>query len=348
MPTAYSYVRFSTRSQNDGDSLQRQRADAERYAKMHRLILDTSYTDPGLSAHSGKHVVKGAFGRFVAAVENGDIAGGSILLIEAFDRFSRQDVLKAMRLFDTLLSQGISVVTLEDNQVYTHESVTSGAAQIIVAVVKMQAAFDYSKRLGERVRSAWAAKRLKIADKKMTRWCPAWLELAPDRLSYRPLDKRAAIVRRIFDMYVGGMGKQLIVETLNKEGVGTFEQPGRKARGWHIGYIGRILHNGSVIGEYQPKLATEKDGKRVNIPVGDVLPNYYPPIVDRAVWDRAKAIREDNKGMGGPKSSGVVNLFSGVAECYWCGGRIVSIGKGDRRVAASKRRSTFKSWRAGR
>ena len=43
-PTAYSYIRFSTRAQMSGDSMSRQLSNARDYARRHNLRLDeTSY-----------------------------------------------------------------------------------------------------------------------------------------------------------------------------------------------------------------------------------------------------------------------------------------------------------------
>jgi DNA invertase Pin-like site-specific DNA recombinase len=55
MPTAYSYVRFSTPEQSKGDSLRRQQALSEAYALENGLTLDTTLTfhDLGVSAYRG-------------------------------------------------------------------------------------------------------------------------------------------------------------------------------------------------------------------------------------------------------------------------------------------------------
>ena len=57
-PRAYSYVRFSTPQQAAGDSLQRQKDKAAKYALEHGLTLDTELKmmDLGVSAHRGKNV----------------------------------------------------------------------------------------------------------------------------------------------------------------------------------------------------------------------------------------------------------------------------------------------------
>jgi hypothetical protein len=55
-PKAYSYTRFSSPEQAQGDSLRRQTEAARAYAAKHKLDLDEELTfhDPGMSAYRGK------------------------------------------------------------------------------------------------------------------------------------------------------------------------------------------------------------------------------------------------------------------------------------------------------
>src|SRR5271155_4219153 len=93
MPLAFSYVRFSSDRQQHGSSVVRQLDAAQQYALAHGLTLDTSsYTDLGVSAFKSKNRVEGALGAFIQAVDDKKIPTGSYLLIESFDRLSRDTV----------------------------------------------------------------------------------------------------------------------------------------------------------------------------------------------------------------------------------------------------------------
>ena len=83
MPIAYSYLRFSSARQEQGDSLRRQEQLAETYAQKHNLQLNTTltYRDLGVSAFKGAHLEKGALGSFVRAIDEGIVASGSYLLV---------------------------------------------------------------------------------------------------------------------------------------------------------------------------------------------------------------------------------------------------------------------------
>ena len=91
-PKAYSYKRFSTPAQADGDSLRRQTAMAEAWAERIGVPLDTELqlTDEGVSAYAGANRDVGALGAFVEAVQDGRVPQGSWLLVENLDRISRE------------------------------------------------------------------------------------------------------------------------------------------------------------------------------------------------------------------------------------------------------------------
>lgn len=61
-PTAYSYIRFSTPDQAQGDSERRQVQDSKEYAQRRGLILDDKLIfDKGVSGYTGKNVREGTF-----------------------------------------------------------------------------------------------------------------------------------------------------------------------------------------------------------------------------------------------------------------------------------------------
>ena len=112
MPTAYSYIRFSTPEQQKGDSLRRQLELSQAYAAKHGLILDESLNlrDLGISAFKGKNVERGALGAFIQAIDLGLVKKGSFLLVESLDRISRNTVLDALNVFTTIINKGVTIV----------------------------------------------------------------------------------------------------------------------------------------------------------------------------------------------------------------------------------------------
>src|ERR1700692_3106560 len=94
---AYSYKRFSTPAQAQGDSLRRQTAMAQAWADRTGVPLDTelNLTDQGISAYTGANRDVGNLGAFLKAVEEGSVPQGSWLLVEKRDRLRRSPAFDA-------------------------------------------------------------------------------------------------------------------------------------------------------------------------------------------------------------------------------------------------------------
>src|SRR5262245_9603115 len=81
--SAFSYVRFSARRQEAGDSIRRQVNATRDWAERHKAHLDESLQiDRGVSAFKGRNRDIGALGEFLRQVESGRVAPGSFLVVE--------------------------------------------------------------------------------------------------------------------------------------------------------------------------------------------------------------------------------------------------------------------------
>lgn len=218
---AYSYIRFSSPQQAEGDSLRRQVERSQKYAKEHGLTLDTTLDlhDEGLSGYTGANRKKGALGMFLAAVETGLVTPGSTLIVESLDRLSRDKVIEQLNLFLSLITADITLVTLIDNQIYNRESIDANQTMIMISLVSMMRAHDESRHKSDRLLSVWAGKRKRADQQKMTAQCPAWLTLAPDRKSFIPNENRVAVLKRIYQLSNDGIGHHRIAKILNTERV---------------------------------------------------------------------------------------------------------------------------------
>src|SRR5262249_2777712 len=118
VPTiAYSYVRFSSPKQAEGDSLRRQTEAAAAWAKRNKARLDTSLTthDLGKSAYTGEHRKnpdRHALAAFLRLVEGGKVPRGSYLIVESLDRLSREHIRPALTLLLNLIDAGVRIIQL--------------------------------------------------------------------------------------------------------------------------------------------------------------------------------------------------------------------------------------------
>lgn len=326
---AYSYIRFSTPEQQKGDSLRRQTELSEKWAKDQGLVLDDSLKlqDLGKSAFSGKHRSDGALGQFLKLVEMGKIKKGSVLLVESLDRLSREEITIALKQFLAIIDKGIKIVTLIDNKEYTQETVNTSFSELIVSLTIMARAHEESKTKSMRLGKAWEGKRKIASLKKLTARCPAWLKLNDTKTQFDIIEDRAGIVGKIFDMKLSGKGATAIIRELNNTN-GIWMPKSKDKRklvvGWRESYVKKILKNSAVIGEYQPHQLSK--GKRE--PVGDLMIDYYPSIVDKDVFYRVQEQLRQNTYKGGQTGT-VSNLFSHIVKCGYCGGSFAYIDKGD-------------------
>src|SRR5262245_37525748 len=114
-PVCYSYIRFSTPQQLEGDSLRRQTEAARAWCERNGVHLDTSLTlhDLGKSAFAGKHREnpdRNALAAFLRLVEQGKVPRGSYLVLESLDRLSREHIQPALILALNLLQAGVRIV----------------------------------------------------------------------------------------------------------------------------------------------------------------------------------------------------------------------------------------------
>ena len=322
---AYSYLRFSTPEQMQGDSFRRQSSLAEDYARKHGLELDESLTfqDLGVSAFRGKNAEAGRLGDFLEAVRSELVPHGSFLLVESLDRISRQAARKALRVLESIVDEGVVVVTLNDGRAYDAESLDDDPMSLMIALLTFIRANEESAMKARRLKAAWVGKRLKAADKPLTARAPAWLRLDKGAREFVVIEDRAEVVRRIFKLTLEGYGQNRIAETLNKEGVPCFGD----AAYWHRSYVLKLLINPAVVGTFVPHTLEYVDGKRVRKPQ-EPVPNYFPAIVDEDTYQRIQAIKIDTKAPVVRGKAELTNLLAGLAKCPCCGGSMTRVMKG--------------------
>jgi len=143
--------------------------------------------------------------------------------------------------------------------------------------------------------------------------CPGWLKLSEDRCSFIFLPDRAEIVRKIFELSIGGLGSYSIANHLNRQGVPAFGP----STSWDHTTIDSMLRNKATVGEHQPK--SYAGGSKKGVPVGAPVPGYYPAVVDEATFQAAQLARRRNFAVGrGRKGHNITNIFTGLTTCAYC------------------------------
>ena len=320
MIKGYSYIRMSTDIQLKGDSLRRQMEMSKKYCEDNDIELVESIQDIGVSGFRGKNTSEGSLGKFLELVKNDKIDKGSCLIIESLDRLSRDKVLLAFSVFTDILSNDITIITLQDNQVYTSKTVNDNPGQLFLSLGVMLRSHDESKTKSSRLSAVWKNKRDNISGKILTSRCPAWLKPKKDKTGFEIIDTHANTIKKIFNWSLNGDGSLVITRRLNNSRTPAIS----KSKQWNISYIKKILGNRSVIGEFQPHRYVEG----IREPHGKPIKKYFPQIVSNVDFLKVQnGIKKRVLG-GGRKGKKFTNIFTGIVYCENCGSKMNYINKG--------------------
>lgn len=337
----YSYIRFSSPEQSRGSSYQRQLEQAEKYAEKRNWVLDKelSMFDSGLSGFHQEHTSKGQLGIFLEAVRAGKIETPSALLVENLDRLSRANIPDALTQFLELIRSGVIIITLIDEQEYSPESIANGMTQLLVSISIMSRAHEESLVKQVRRSKAWEIERERARKGyKIKSRYPSWLKLSDDKTRFELIGDRVNVVRRIYEMYISGIGASGICKILNNEKVPSLSSTESKRGSWGATFVRKLLTARTVLGEVQfLKTINISNGRRVMAFEGDPIAGYYPQIIDNETFLKVKNIKESRSTPFG-KVGDANNLFTGIAKCGYCGASMhYGIrGKGHKYLECSK------------
>ena len=162
----------------------------------------------------------------------------------------------------------------------------------------------------------------------------------------------AQVVKRIYDMYIGGYGYMKIAKTLTQEKIPTpktrlkqlWEEQGKTYLGpvsdkWNIASIDHIIGNDFYIGilrtnKYSRNGINGTD-KVVDKEKQYVFENFHEPILTKEVFNRAMQVHElrtkERTHYRGVKKYD--NDYTGLMRCGDCGAPMFSISNGKRKPA---------------
>jgi DNA invertase Pin-like site-specific DNA recombinase len=312
-PRVYSYLRFSDPKQATGSSVDRQTEYARRWAAERGLQLDAalSMRDEGLSAYHQRHVTAGALGVFLAAISEGRIAAGSVLIVEGLDRLSRAEPILAQAQLSQIISAGITVVTASDGKEYNRERLKTQPMDLVYSLLVMIRAHEESDTKSKRVKAAvrrqcdgWVAGTFRgiIRNGKD----PAWAQWTGTR--FELVEEHANAVRYAIELFKLGEGGQRVTRALAEKGL-------------------KLTPDGSNASHFYKtiRLPALKGVKRIEAD-GEAyeLHDYYPRLLSDAEWSELQHLateRHRRRGHGD-----IVGLITGLnlTYCGYCGQAVVA------------------------
>lgn len=323
---AVIYARWSSLEQSKGSTLERQTADCTTFCKDNEWAVVERLQDEGKSAYTGANIKTGELGKFTQRFMEGHYPQDTVLVVEQLDRISRMPPTEVLGWIFQVTNAGLTIVTANDGLRISKQDLISNQLGIISIVFNAFRAYSESEHKSTRIGKAWRLKReaLDRGEKiALTSIGPAWLELDKEKGTWKIIEERAAIVRRIFDEAERGDGRRMIARRFNEENLEAWGRKKSKGDGWHDSYVQKILESPAVLGEYQPHVKARGDDRRT--PVGEPIRDYFPPIISEAQFAVIQSRKLRTVKHVGAKA-GLNNLLRGIARCQ-CGARMVYVKK---------------------
>lgn len=302
---AYSYIRFSSKKQEQGDSVRRQTELAEQYAHVHGLILsDKNFQDLGISAF--KEGNRPSLGDMLEAIEKGHIEQGSTIIIESLDRLSRRGIDVTQQIIKSILQRNVFIASLVDGLLLNRESVNDLVSVIRIALAA-DLAYKESEKKSQRLRETKGQQRQRALNGEViNKILPFWLERQKDKFLF---SDRIDTVKRIIELRREGLGTNKIAKVLNDEG----HRPLRSA-GWNHTTIAKTINSVALYGAYQTS-ETTIDRKVILL---DIIEDYYPAVISKEEFMLLQSDQKHSK----PGYKSEHNAFSGILK-HECGGALV-------------------------
>jgi len=299
----FSYIRFSSKRQELGSSLERQAPIAPRVAKEKRWIYEPKFNakNLGVSAYKGDN--KKTLEAICQAAIDGKIPKGSVMILEALDRATRLQLDEAYQLLRQILLSGLEIYTDTNHRHLTALSLND-VTSVMLTAVELDAAFQYAKRLSNRSHGGINKKIAAMLKGEKVYFggsMPSYLVGVKDG-EWIVDEKRVETIQRIFADYISGKSMTGIAIELNEDNAKGIKY---KNIVWRQGTIHSILTNAAYSGDFTFKGKTYSD--------------YLLPIVSKEDFERVKNIMVKNSRRKGGSSSGKINsIFNGIARCVYC------------------------------
>jgi DNA invertase Pin-like site-specific DNA recombinase len=325
MRQAYSYIRFSTKTQELGNSLERQLKRTKEYCTANDFELsNTSFQDLGISAFQDK--TRASLDDMLTAVKSGSIASGSVIILESLDRLSRRGIDHTQVIVKSILRHGVEIVSLQDGLHLEKDSVND-LVSVIRLALSADLAHQESVKKSERVKAAKEkqkseAREGKVINKRLV----SWISLVNGKYV---LNDKADIVRKVITLRQAGAGYHKIAIMMNESGYTS-----RYGGSFSDTTIREMIKNHALYGAYQ---IGRVEGNR--FVAEDLIKDYFPALVSYSEFKELQA--EYIKRTGGHAKH---NHLSGTVRCGHCSG---AIQKKVTKRKTQKRVIEYKQWLCG-
>jgi DNA invertase Pin-like site-specific DNA recombinase len=319
----FIYARWSSLEQTKGSTLDRQIKNCTAFVEGRGWTVAETIIDRGRSAYTGDNIKTGNLGAFADRVKIGAVKN-AWLIVEELDRLSRQAADEMLQWMSPLIRAGLTIAVTQTGQIIDLNMLDNDIGGLLMLLITSFGSNKESKKKAERVGAAWEKKRNDATEGRdviRKHRHPMWLRVREGDGQFEPVPGRDLIVKRIFADRLRGLGKLAIAKALNADGVPVWSATKKPAK---MGtYVGRILVNRAVVGEWQP-FNHERGQERK--PAGEPITAYYPVMIDAETFARANDKRAENQRKHQGRGRSLSNLLGTRARCGDCGGQMIGLG----------------------
>ena len=294
---------------------------------MEKFSSDNCLSNPKFffdDGYSGVSFTRPAFMEIMELAEQGLVAN---LVVKDHSRLGRNRLVVGQLLEEDFVRLNVRYIAIMDN---------IDTANGISDIVPMQDLFNewHAKNTSDKVRRVMQSRG--NAGMPLTTNPPYGYTKAPEDKNKWIVDEpAAAIVRRIFQMCVSGLGPTQIAKKLKAEQVPTpteyWRSIGKKCGpgterpyNWCSHTVAEILDRQEYVGDtvnFRSFSQSFKQKKRLDKPQEEwkVFPNTHPAIIDRETFALVQNLRQHRRR---PTRTGIVSMFSGLLYCADCGSKL--------------------------
>lgn len=321
------YIRLSREDGDkaESDSIGNQRKLITDYLKSKEdFILYDTYVDDG---YTGTNFKRPAFQRMIEDIETGKV---NCVIVKDLSRFGRDYIDTGKYLERYFPDNDVRFISITDN--------IDSLKQAYDMLLPIKNIFNeqYARDISKKVHASMQTKQK--AGEFIGAFASYGYRKSPADKNKLVIDEYAAgIVRRIFQMYISGVGKNGIAIALNKEGI-VCPSEYKKLNGenyrnshrlestsyWTYSTINRLLQNEMYAGNMVQGRKTQRmRSKQRAIDKEDwiIVEKTHEAIIDKETWEKAQSLlkrRTRNLDLNTNMS-----IFAGFLKCGDCGRSLV-------------------------
>lgn len=322
------YARFSTDNQNE-ESIDSQVAFCRDYIASEgwELLPDHIYTDYAVSGATDQRR------NFQLCIENAKNKAFAAVVVFASSRFARDqyDELHYKRILDAAGVRLISASERFHDLDGVARVASEGSIRFANEIVRYQIKEHAARGLKYVTEKGYVATKPCYGYKKKYVPDPDGIidkktKKVKERLTFEVVEDQAAVVRRIFNLYLEGNGNKKIAQRLNEEGI-----PGPTGAKWSHTAIWEMLRRETYLGWIVRNKTSKKrgvDGKRKYVrnprEQWQIIKDAFPAIVDEEVFHKVQE-RIDKQADKWHASALRARenhsryLLTGIIKCVECG-----------------------------